>query len=960
MPPVVVAVGAAVASTVAAAKITAAVGATTLFAKTAIAVGTSLVIGAVARSIAPKPAVPNFGDTSAVRNVSVMIREPAESRRIVYGRARVSGPIVFLETTNSNRDLHIVVAIAGHEVNKFDEVYFEDKLVRSNLPSRTEVDASTTTNPNYAPVTKLTAHLGSPTQAADSNLVSRTSWTSAHRLRNVAYIYSRLRFDEDVFANGIPNISAVIEGRKVFDPRTNQTTFSDNAALCIRDYLTDSTYGLGATADEIDDASFTTAANICDEPVSVLGGGTEKRYTINGSIDSANTPRQILESMLTACGGTLYWSDGKWRLKAGAFITPTVSIGDDDLAGPITLQSKTSAQEQFNAVKGLFLSEANNWQPTDYPEQLSSVFQNEDGGERKYADFPLVYTTSPSAAQRIARQFLRREREQVQIQVLCKLSAFQFEVGDVIKFNNERFGFVDKPFEVVSWVFSPIESAEGPSLAVAMTLKETSPQAYAWDSAVDEKVFRFNNTTLPSAFDVTPPGIFISDELQVFNEEAITVLLVDITSSNPFTNRFEVQARKFGDVEWINLGQASGNRFELVSVEDDALYEVRARAINTLGVKSVFAKRDHQVVGKTAPPSNVQRFTGNVVGGSLVLTWDPVPDLDLSHYKVRYSSLVENAEYQNSVVLQPRIPRPGTSAIVPARPGTYFIKAVDKLGLVSEVPAINIVRTNIPGVEQLNVVADLEEHPDFSGVKQGVVLTTEGTLVLDSDMLFDDKPGLFDDALGLFDGGGGQLASSGIYFFANNFDLGEVFTSRVTAELELSYLDYVNTFDSAPGLFDAREGLFDGDPNALEDINVEFQVRTTNQDPANNEWTDWQPFVVGDYTARAFEFRVILSTIDPAATPSISKLSVEIDMPDRVLADDNILSGAAPKNVTFEPGFRIVPAIGVAVSDLQTGDFYEITNKTPNGFTIVFKNAAGTPVSRRFDWIAKGFGRVEA
>ena len=57
-----------------------------------------------------------------------------------------------------------------------------------------------------------------------------------------------------------------MRGKKVFDPRTGLTSFSSNPALCIRDYLL-SDYGLGAALDEIDEASFIAAANLCDEPV---------------------------------------------------------------------------------------------------------------------------------------------------------------------------------------------------------------------------------------------------------------------------------------------------------------------------------------------------------------------------------------------------------------------------------------------------------------------------------------------------------------------------------------------------------------------------------------------------------------------------------------------------------------------------------------------------------------------
>ena len=86
--------------------------------------------------------------------------------------------------------------------------------------------------------------------------------------------------------------------------------------------------GLGASSSEINDTSFIAAANICDETVALAGGGTENRYTFDGVVDTANTPKSNLEQMLTSMAGTLYYSNGKWSIKAGAYVTPTVTLDE--------------------------------------------------------------------------------------------------------------------------------------------------------------------------------------------------------------------------------------------------------------------------------------------------------------------------------------------------------------------------------------------------------------------------------------------------------------------------------------------------------------------------------------------------------------------------------------------------------------------------------------------------------
>lgn len=913
------------------------------------------VLGAVGSALQPKPE--QFTSAAELRGRTVMTKQSITPRDVVYGEIKKSGSIVFLETTNDEQDLHVCVTLAGHEINAVKDVFFNEIKVRdANLSDSSEVNADSGTTPDFSSTAKITAHFGNDDQLADANLVSRTSFTNSHRLRGIAYLYTRLQFDQDVYPNGLPNISAIVQGKKVYDPRTETTAFSNNAALCIRDYISNSTYGLGSPDSEIDDDSFVAAANICDENVTVLGGGTEKRYTINGVVDTSKQPAEILNDLLTSCGGSIYYSNGKWHIKVGAFVTPSVTLTNDDLRGSIRLQTRNAGRDQFNAVKGIFVSPENNHQPTDFPEVKSTTFETEDGGDRKYLDLVLPYTTSVSSAQRLAKQILYRNREQIVITMPCKLTAFQFEVGDTFRYTNERLGFDQKIFEVISWTFA----FEGEELGVELVAKETSTAIYEWDSAVDEEEFTFNNTTLPTAFDLPPVGIHVEDELRVLNEEAISVLIVDVTSSSTFVTSFEVQARKQGDPNYINLGQATGNRFELINVEDNAIYEVRARAVNSFGVRSVFTDGTHQVVGKTAPPEDVTNFSGNVVSGQLLLNWTPVGDLDLSHYRLRYASATTGVTYRNAVTLIDKIPRPANSITVPARTGTYFIKAVDKLGNASINATTVTVTTNMESVEDLKGVQTLAEHPAWSGVMDDIVeLTDDDAIVLDTAIVFDSKTGLFDDADGLFDGGDGNVELQGEYYFANRFDFGAVYTVRISVAGEVDRIDYSGNFDDPNGVFDAREGLFDGDPNAFDTHDVQLQVRVTNDDPSGTPtFTPYQKFVVGDYTARAMEFRLVLSTLDRNSTPKVSEITVTANMPFRTESEADISSGAGSFAVTFAKAFNAVPAIGIAAV-MQTGDFYEITNKTRSGFTITFKDSGGTPVNRVFDYVARGYGKEE-
>jgi len=352
---------------------------------------------------ARKASTPDLG--SLTRDRTVNVRQPLAARRLIYGRARVGGPIVYVEATDSNATLHLIIALASHEIDAVEAVWFNDEALTLD-------GAGAVTAPSrYVGKAVIQSFLGAPGQSAAASLIAASAgkWTAAHRGDGIAYLYVRLNWDANVYA-GIPNITAVVRGAKVFDPRTSTTAWSRNAALCIRDYLTRTTRagGVGATESELDATAWNAAATLCDEAVTLAAGGTEARYTLDGTIElsASNSPRQTLERMLTSCAGSLVYAGGRWRLLAGTWRTPTVTLTEDDLRAQFTVQTAISRRNRYNAVKGTFVDPNSNWQATDYPPVVGAT--TNDAGERVWRERELPFTTSATAAQRLARIDLRR------------------------------------------------------------------------------------------------------------------------------------------------------------------------------------------------------------------------------------------------------------------------------------------------------------------------------------------------------------------------------------------------------------------------------------------------------------------------------------------------------------------------------------------------------------------------
>src|SRR6056297_743003 len=288
-----------------------------------VKVGLTAVTSWALQALAPKPDFGRFGTSSA--GLLVNDRNGIAPQDFIYGEVRKGGTVTYDETTGTNNKfLHRVIALAGHEVEEIGDIYLNDEIV--TLDDETNlVDSGP-----FAGKIRINKHLGDQT-TADADLLAESNQIDASFVGNgIAYIYARFEYDREVFANGLPLITAKIKGKKVFDPRDDTTAYSNNAALCLRDFLTAS-YGLQDS--DIDEAAFQIAANECDEAVALAGGGTEPKYTMNGVVRSDQNFGDALQQMTTCCTGTLFWGMGAWDLVAGAYSAPVEDFGLDDLRG---------------------------------------------------------------------------------------------------------------------------------------------------------------------------------------------------------------------------------------------------------------------------------------------------------------------------------------------------------------------------------------------------------------------------------------------------------------------------------------------------------------------------------------------------------------------------------------------------------------------------------------------------
>lgn len=479
-------------------------------------------------------------------------------------------------------------------------------------------------------------------------------------------------------------------------------------------------------------------------------------------------------------------------------------------------------------------------------------------------------------------------------------------------------------------------------LNAVITCVDYSPAIYTADTGA---IPPHNSVvTLPLDMQRPPRPVIIKyqgdESVLVFNPDGSISAPAVITlqaPSWPVPLTTVVKYRQVGETDYVSANATvNGNRITIMGLQQGFNYDFKIYYTSQINGRAMSAARDllnQTFAGDSNPPADVEDFRMNVLGQTSYFSWSPNVENDLDHYVMKQNSSTEGATWENSIDYMPSLGKTQTSLAVPAQNGTYLIKAVDRGGRLSVNAAVIVNKINT--ALGLNFVEDLDESPGFTGTKTGVFV--DG------------------DALQLVEGG-----QYGVYEFSDIIDLGEVYTSMLSAYIEVTGLDRNENMDAWPNV-DLVPNWDGGADPAMWGVTI--QVSWTNDDPMTSPtWSPWTNLLIGNQSARAYRYRAILTAENNHTTPVITQLSVQVDMPDRTDGQESVTGYAtdtAGTEVVHTGAFRVVPAIGIAVYGGQTGDRYEITDQTPEGFKIKFFNSAGTRVTRAFSYVAKGYGLVQ-
>lgn len=382
-----------------------------------------------------------------------------ELRRIIYGQVTVGGmqTIPPITSGQGGRHLHLVLTLAGHEVDSIPAVYFDKDLISDGqigAVTGTDADGVIGGGNKYTDKGWVRRYLGTASQTADYILTQAypSAFDANFRGRGIAYIAVRFRFGE--IYPGLPNVTAVVKGRKCYDPRTGTTVWTSNPAIIARDYLiTDGGY----TSSDVNDTSVIAAANVCDQQVAIPGG-TQKRYQCNIMLESAADPREFeanLKSIVDTMRGRAVQRDGTWYFYAGAWDVPSIPITEADWIGPTSVRASAPPEERWNAVRVWYLDANREYQRVECYPRRNTTYEVDDGGDRMHLPLELTGVTNEYEAQRHGEFALRASRNQTTITGQLRPEFFKLATWDTVAVNDAEYGWVSKGFRVAAMDLSP-------------------------------------------------------------------------------------------------------------------------------------------------------------------------------------------------------------------------------------------------------------------------------------------------------------------------------------------------------------------------------------------------------------------------------------------------------------------------------------------------------------------------
>lgn len=478
-------------------------------AKVFVYAAANYLLNRAASSLAPKARGAGLG-----QGMEINYYDSGAPIRIVYGQVRTGGMETIPPLTSGNDSvfLHKVLTFAGHEVDSYNFFHLDTTTI-----SNAQIGAMAFTGSDgkvssgyYGDHTWIRRYRGTSTDSADRMLmaVDSAAFNNA-RARGIAKAAVTFKYNGDIFRS-IPTITATYQGKRCYDPRLDSSpganptnasyiAWTNNPALCLCDYLM-GVYGGEYSSTDIDWDSVVTAANYCDVAVGVPTG-TQKRYTCNGVLLATDSFESNVRMLVDSMIGRIIFRDGKWRVFAGSWQTPTFTINKSDwIEGGLSIRFEQGRQRRFNRMRCWYVDKDRDWQRVECNPRYNTTYKTADGSEDIDAETEQLMCTSEYEAQRKAEFLLHQSRNQITVTGRLPPRFQNMAIWDTGIIVFDHLGWSSKTFRVVGVDLNPDGS---------MDCVFSEEQSADWTDMTSGEYNGPSTATLPPTNDpvyLVPPG----------------------------------------------------------------------------------------------------------------------------------------------------------------------------------------------------------------------------------------------------------------------------------------------------------------------------------------------------------------------------------------------------------------------------------------------------------------------
>jgi hypothetical protein len=535
---------------------------------------------------------------------------------LVYGECRLGVNIVYAGVSGTNNKyLHLVCAICEGPV---DSIIQKESVYQIWLNDKLYTE--------YESLVYYEFFNGTSTQNVCSTLHTVIpSWNDP--LRNTAYLYIRLEWDRNYF-QGIPNITLEIKGLKVYNPATTLTEYSNNPALCIRDYLTRSRKrgGMQVAASRIDDTLINSAKTYYDNQL----------WTVNIPLIDNNPAIDDLQQLLNSCRSDIIYSDNnKYKLKYRDLDeeSSVMSLTEDDVVENSLRIQQTSIFDRPNSLKVQFINPDKKYIVDDH--YLSDNAAITSDGDIRESEIRLLGITNEEQLQKISNYFFERMRVNKEISFVGRSKLIELEPHDVITLTHSVPGWTSKLFRVTSSKL--LEDGN-----VQITAIEENSTFY--DDTYNLTSRTWYDTNLLSPMSDVPSVTNVSDaeETYYYRERSFTRWRINFSppaaTEYPFWSHAEIWI-KIGSGAWQYM-TTSTSGYILDPVEEGITYQCKMVSVSIFDTKESFDYANSvskSIIGvSTSYPSAPDPITCIATGDSVSVLTDDITDPDVEGYEIRY------------------------------------------------------------------------------------------------------------------------------------------------------------------------------------------------------------------------------------------------------------------------------------------------------------------------------------